>query len=599
MAGKPATEGKIRILDKNTVNQIAAGEVVERPASLVKELAENAIDAGATMIRIEIGTTERMITGIRVVDDGTGMVGEDARLAFTRHATSKIGRIADLEHLATMGFRGEALASIAAVSRVTLITKDRSPGTLAGTRIAIEGGILLEEGETGAPAGTDIAIRDLFYNVPARKKFQKSLSTELAHIYRIVERMALAHRNISFYLLLNGGEKLSTPGSGSWRDVIGALYGVRLIEDLIPIRADTSLVSINGYIAKPSASRPNPDQVAISINNRQITSLLLSRAVKSGYGTLLAKDRFPVAFINLSIDPGLVDVNVHPTKREVRLRDEHQISTAITRTVSETLASADLIFPVRAEETLPKTRGRAADGFGRFRSLQVKSPPSTYSAHRSRSQTDRQLRVTEPISPSQPGTSSSLPPLDVVGQLAATFILATGSGGEELYIIDQHAAHERILYDQIRARRDRNVESQELLVPVVLTLNPKEAAMVHDSLHLLMQEGFILEEFGSGTYAVRTVPVVLGKQPRSDLIHDIISDLMADEKRSADLNRETITAIVACRSAIKANTPLSREQMERLISQLGETELPYTCPHGRPTIITLSRAKLESLFLRT
>ena len=355
----------IRLLDPATVNKIAAGEVVDRPASVVKELVENAIDAGSRTIRIDIMSSEGAITGIRITDDGCGMLPSDALLAFTQHATSKIASIDDLSHIATLGFRGEALASIAAVSRVTLVTKPRMSSTPAGTKIVVYGGRVLEQHETGAPEGTAISVEELFFNTPARKKFLKSLNTELAHIHTILEGICLAWPAISFRLFHNGREQLVTDRTFHAIDTIARIYGSELAQELIPVGQTLPFMTVSGYIAPPSLSRKDNSRLIIAINQRYVSSPLISNAVKEGYSTLLPKDRLPVAFLTLTIDTALVDVNVHPTKKEVRLSREGEIRDAIREAVNTALLSHDLIpaagAPEPVYEQLNYRAGRAGD----------------------------------------------------------------------------------------------------------------------------------------------------------------------------------------------------------------------------------------------
>lgn len=591
---------RIRILDEETINQIAAGEVVERPASGVKELVENAVDAGAETVRIEISGSGG-IDRIRVVDDGTGMSRENVRLAFMRHATSKLRAIDDLHRIRSMGFRGEALASIAAVARVEVVTKPRGSGAVSATRLVISGGEVVEEGETGAPDGTSVAVEDLFFNTPARKKFLKSAQTELRHIYTIVEQMALAHPNISFRLLHNGREKIATQKKGKLLDAISALYGSDLARDLIPVRGRTAYMQVEGLISAPAHNRPNTAQILTSINHRQVSSAPIARAVREGYGTLLPKDRFPVAFLSLTVDTSLVDVNVHPTKREVRISREGELVREIASIIRESLKAARLI-PQASPPPIPRHPHMPESGYtpspGAWR---VEAPVRAYHpVHREQSATDTQLRLTEKEVPGA-ARDALLPGMEVIGQLDATYIMVTSSSGshEELVLVDQHAAHERVLYEQVRATREQGVRSQELLVPVILTLRPKEAVAVREALHLLLAEGFVLEEFGKDSFAVRTVPVVLGKQVEPEVIEDLIADVIGDDLRSAADKKEAVTCIIACRGAIKAGAHMTREQMERLLAQLFLTDNPYTCPHGRPTMVSFSRERLDRMFRRS
>lgn len=582
----------IRILDLQTVNQIAAGEVVERPASIVKELVENAIDAGAASIRIGVETEEGTVRRIEVADDGAGMTPADARRAFLPHATSKIATIDDLHRCTTLGFRGEALASIAAVSQVTLITKERAGGSLAGTRVVMRGGDLVEEGETGAPEGTTVVVEDLFYNTPARRKFQKSLPVELAHIAGFVEGLALSHPGIAFRLLHNSQERITTFPSADLLDTIGHLYGAEIASSLLPVRADHRSVRIRGYTARPAFSRQNPSQITIAINGRMVASTPIVRAVREGYGTLLPKGRYPVAFIDLFIDTSLVDVNVHPTKREVRLSHEREILEAVRDAVRRTLSKNDLV-PGRE----PSSEDQPVDmGLTRDQAQATSLPPEvaepSLEGYRT---TDRQLRQTELALERE---QNLLPPMEVIGQVGAGYILASTREGD-LFIVDQHAAHERILYEQVSRERDASLAMQDLIEPLVLRLTPRETAALRSALPALEEEGFRIEPFGRDTYAVTAVPVVLGRCEEPAAIHEAIADLLHDETHETVGTRERVTRIVACRGALKAGTVVTRDQCRRLIEQLGRTETPYTCPHGRPTVIRFSKAQLDVLFKRT
>jgi DNA mismatch repair protein MutL len=615
---KTEENGKIHLLDEATINQIAAGEVVERPASVVKELVENSIDAGASTIRVEITSDAREIRRIQVVDDGRGMMPDDALRSFLRHATSKLNGIEDLGRLRTMGFRGEALASIAAVARVTMITKPEAKEPAPATKIEVEAGDILAVEETGAPDGTSIAVTDLFFNTPARKKFLKSLRTEISHIYAIIEQISLAHPDVSLTLLHNGQAKIRTPRAGDLFETIVALHGSELARDLIPVRGRTAWMEITGYLSKPSQNRPGLQQIEISVNNRQISSIPLARAVRKGYGTLLPKDRYPVAFLHIDLDTAIVDVNVHPAKKEIRLSREIEIIHEIARIVTETLMDQDLVPDVPEggdTQLVPDPAGFShPPKSGTVVRTGVWEPADSYRSpfpsgdsvpaaplHGSLSRSDAQLRLTEQQGVRGRG-GGHLPALSVIGQLDAAYILATtrDGGGEQLLIIDQHAAHERILYEIVRRKRAKEVESQELITPVVLTLRPRQAEAVRGAMHVLMDEGFILEEFGTDAFAVRTVPVVLGKQVDQSVLEDIISDILEEKAQleSAEVRKELITTIIACRGAIKAGTVLTQEQMERLVDQLFTCTQPHTCPHGRPTVIAFPRAKLDVMFRR-
>lgn len=579
---------KIRVLDPDTVNQIAAGEVVERPASVVKELLENAIDAGSTSILVDVSSDMAAITRIRVTDNGEGMTPEEAVLAFHPHATSKIRDITDLSAIRTLGFRGEALASIAAVAEVTLVTRPRGGGALAGTRLVIRGGEVVEKSEVGAPEGTTIAVERLFYNTPARRKFLKSRNTELAHVYAVVENLALAHGEVAFRVVHNGKERMATQRSGGVLNTIAALYGAGLARALVPVEGRLPFLRISGYVSRPLESRGNPSQIFVSINGRSIASRQIAAAVREGYGTLLPKDRYPVAFLDLAIDTGLVDVNVHPTKREIRLSREREITGAIAAAVEEALAGHDLARETPAEpvqQQIVTAEPGPAPATG--------EPAAPYTAgHRELTLSDRQLRRTE-----TEGRENLLPAMEPIGQVAATYIVAEGTDGT-LYLVDQHAAHERVLYDQVTEERDKAAGSQELIMPVVLSLPRGESAALRDAIPLLADEGFVVEEFGRDTFAVRAVPAALGAAEDPGTVRETIADLLADESRTAPDRREAVTCIVACRGAVKAGARLTHDQQKRLLAQLARTKIPWTCPHGRPTVVAFDRRKLDGIFRR-
>ncbi len=591
---------RIHILSPATVNQIAAGEVVERPASVVKELVENAIDAGARSIRIELVASQKAIVSIRVTDDGCGMSAADALLAFTPHATSKITTIEDLSRIHTLGFRGEALASIAAVSKVTLVSKPRTRGVVAGERVVIAGGTVTENTGTGAPEGTSILVEDLFFNTPARKKFLKSKNTEIAHIHAIMEGICLSHPEISFRLFTNQSEQLVTDRTMQPLDTIARLYGSGTAGGLIPVDASLPFIAIAGYISRPSLSRKDTTRIFVSVNGRHISSVLVTNAVKEGYATLLPKDRFPVAFLDLEIDTTLVDVNVHPTKKQVRFTREKEVADAIRDAVSAALLQHDLIPDAQTLVHPAEREPDSIDKKGPAREYDLAGPvPAGVSepTHAGTAISDRRLRQTELVTGLTP-VPSKLPPMEVIGQFGGIYILAT-TGTGELILIDQHAAHERILYEQVAERSVAEHRSQELIVPVILHRSPQDAALLRELIPALAMEGVIIEEFGSGAFLVRAVPLVLGRLEGTTVIDDLVSDLVPAEPSRTVSDREKITRIIACRGAIKAGTVCTQEQCQRIIHQLRLTKSPFTCPHGRPTMIRFSRAKLDEMFKRT
>jgi len=575
----------IRVLDPATVGQIAAGEVVDRPASVAKELVENAVDAGAARITVEIDSRGTEITLIRVTDDGCGMAADDAQRAFQRHATSKIRAIDDLESLSTLGFRGEALASIGAVARVELITRLHT--STEAVRIRVRGGKIDPPEPVGAPPGTSVAVTDLLYNTPARKKFLRSVHTETAHCIDVVERAALSHPGIACVCILNRNERFVTPGSGSLLDVIRAIHGREVADAMVRVRAEEGGVTVSGYVSRPSLTRSRSNALTISINHRPVTSTPLAGAVREGYGTLLPRGRHPVAFINLSLDPRRVDANVHPTKREVRLSEEAVVMEILARAVGSALRSRSEVRSI----------GTGVGHRAPSPSIDPQPPGVREAAHRPFLATDRQLRLTEGGDTGE--EKEVLSDMEILGQFGNSYIVTRGTDGETLYLIDQHAAHERVLYEQVKERAGGRGRSQELIAPAVIHLSPAEQAAVTAALPLLEGEGFGLEPFGGRSWMVTAVPVVLGTMQGTEAIRDVISGFVSGEPDGYEGDREHLVRLLSCRGAIKAETPLSVEQMERLLSQLRRCRDPLTCPHGRPTVLAFPRSRVDGFFLRT
>ena len=589
-----ANEPGIRILDEKTIHLIAAGEVVEGPVSVVKELVENAIDAKAARILIELISHEREITTIRVSDDGIGMGPEDVSLAFLPHATSKIRSSGDILSCKTLGFRGEALASIAAVSQVSLVT--RLHGAPGGVELVVRGGEILARREKGAPEGTSILVEDLFFNTPVRKRFSKNFQRELSHVYRMVERFCLSHHGIGFRLTHNGREQIVAPPSGGLIDTIVHLFGPDLARSLVPIDYRGVYVRATGFISLPSLSRSHSVQIFLSVNQRVVESKPVEKAIREGYGTLIPGDRFPVVFLNLSLGYQIVDINVHPAKTVVRMSVEKEVCEEIAIAIQEALERADLI-----PEVTIHPEGRIFAGPGTFKESgyphhPLQSPEVHETVHPSLMDSDRRLRRTE-LDTGVRSRPSRLPVMEIIGQIHALYIVAKTDEGD-LVLIDQHAAHERVLYEQVVKRDEKGPFSQELITPLILPLSPAEHMLLRDAENLLRSEGFVIEQFGTKTCAVRAVPLILGRIGDPGMIGELISDL----SRSGDLQgpgaREEIRRIVACKGALKAGTVCTIEQYEKLISQLGQTSNPYTCPHGRPTIVSFPRSRIDAMFRR-
>lgn len=624
---------RIHVLDESTINKIAAGEVIERPASVVKELIDNSIDANATDIRVEIkGSGTKSIL---VVDNGSGMSHQDASLAFTKHATSKISSIEDLDRVLTLGFRGEALASIASVSRVELTT--RQENDISGTRVIVDSSGIKSISSAGSAVGTSISVNDLFYSTPARKKYLKSLRTELANITDVITRHAVAHPEISFTLVSDGKVIMKSPRSGELFDSIVHLYGADVARSLVPVEFRSEFVSISGYISKPELTRSGTDLQAFFINGRSIYSRVIANAVRLGYYTLLPKGRYPAAFLKFDIDPFHVDVNVHPTKREVRLSHEKEIESAIITAVEQALSTADLIPELRItkESTVqsrihePEAHPPENDGSGTapadhallegrqdYQEAHRQGPWQEYrqesflqqpSAVREESQsyrypmkdTEKRLMRSERLQAKHAPPvkkSEALPDVKVLGQFADLYILTESEG--KLVLVDQHAAHERIMYEQVLKMRDMGW--QELITPVTLELSTKEMTIIEDYIPFLEQIGFSISEFGPGAYVVTTVPSIFGRLEDPGIVHDIISDLVSGGRIREDTEvYDRLCSTMACRAAIKAGAMCTPEQMQGLLRQLMLCENPYTCPHGRPTMVSFTKEELGKMFGRT
>lgn len=608
----------IIILDELTANQIAAGEVVERPVSVVKELVENALDAGACRIVVDI--VEGGLAAITIADDGCGMSGEDLRLAFQRHATSKIKCASDLSRIMTLGFRGEALPSIAAVSRMDVTT--RTHDELIGNLAEVEGGSMAAIVSAGCPPGTTVAVKDLFYNTPARRKTMKSPSTEGALCGDLISRLALTRPDVRFELSMKGRRVFYSPGTGSLIDSVTAVYGVHQGREMIAVNVDREGLLINGFAGKPSLSRSTRNHIIVIINGRYVRCLAVAGAVEEAYRTLLPQGRRPVAVLSLAIAPELLDVNVHPAKLEVRLLEEEKVAGLVTRALRDAL---------RVKAVVPSTINVARKGNLTERSQSqitfTGQPDSVYPpSMRPPVCPSEQIGVeTVPINDNETDSvdescllapsgydkdikageektaydnqTKSLPVLTVIGQLPPTYILA--GGGDGLYIIDQHAAHERILYEEYLDSKEER-PSQYLLMPVTLELDYREAAVLTDRVLWFTDAGFVIEHFGGNTFLLRGIPTHFPAGQEKELFLNILDYF---RERGPGASRveffDHLAAAMACRTAVKAGEKLSSPSMGALLRRLAQTANPFTCPHGRPTIIQLSYRDLETKFKRS
>ncbi|MFP4395089.1 MAG: DNA mismatch repair endonuclease MutL, partial [Anaerolineales bacterium] len=604
----------IKVLSETVAARIAAGEVVERPASVVKELVENSLDAGATRVEIDIvdGGQKR----IRIQDNGCGIPREEATLAFKRHATSKLETATDLERIATLGFRGEALASIASVSRVTCTT--RHVDEKVGTRLRLEGGKLVSNTAIGRPPGTEMVIEDLFYNVPARRKFLRTERTERRHIDAFLTRYAIAYPEIAFRVTQNGHEVLATSGSGDPQAALIAVYGMDLGGSLLEIAPETTAeqpIQVRGFVGPTTVHRANRGYITLFINGRWVEDLRLTYAVIQAYHTLLPTKRYPVAFVEVTMPPGEVDVNVHPAKTEVRFRDGDAAFRAVQRAVRATVieqAPAAAAWEPGAEHAEQAEDASQPQGNAALRSklsqLQPQGRQIEFDTARPARQAAGAAAADQPGAaqaegerPALSGSTSSLPPLRVIGQAASMFIIAEGPDG--LYLIDQHAAHERILYEQMTARwATGDVPAQPLLEPQSVTLAPDESDQLEALLPTLHALGIEVEAFGPNTFLVRALPAPLPDLDANKLLIDLAGSIEAGAEAPSPIRtalEEQVVRHICKRAAVKAGQVLSTEEMKRLIHDLERTENPRTCPHGRPTILQISTTQLARQFGRT
>ncbi len=605
----------IQVLPPDVAAKIAAGEVVERPASVVKELVENAIDAGADTIRVEIQNGGKRF--IRVMDNGCGIPADEVPLAFARHATSKLISVEDLNRVTTLGFRGEALASVGAVSQLTLVT--RPADQPAASRIRVEGSQQTSLGSAGSPAGTIITVENLFYNVPARLKFLKANATEAGHIHRIVSHYALAYPHIRFSLQNENRTTFQTNGNGELFDTLAAVFSLETARQMIFVEneetshqpeADLSPISVSGYAGSPSLHRGARDQIVLFVNKRWIQDRALNQAVVQAYHTFLPVGRFPVAVLNLELNPADVDVNVHPTKAEVKFSQPRFAFKAVQRAVREAVVAA---APIASYGTHPTPSPQFSGGFSGGHagdSMAWHAPSSGPGFNQFGFETQRTL----PVSPAHAGESAvddfdawfpnknddptKLPPMRVVGQIQQMYIITEGPDG--LYLIDQHAAHERILYEKLAEQKAQaDVPRQQLLEPVVVELSPGHSAIVEAEMDVLGGVGFEIEPFGGTTYRIRAVPEMLGQTEPGQALVDILAEMSDGAIPLAKETHEKIAITVCKRASIKGGQVLSTEEMRELVRLLEKTDAPRTCPHGRPTMIHLSAGQLAREFGRT
>ncbi len=653
----------IKVLDQNTINQIAAGEVIDRPSSVVKELVENAIDAGSTIVTVEI--KDGGVSLIRITDNGSGINKDDIKLAFLRHSTSKIKDALDLLTVSSLGFRGEALSSIAAVAMVELMTKEAD--ALTGVRYVIEGGEEKSFEEAGVPDGTTFVVRNLFFNTPARRKFLKSAQTEAGYISDIVERIALSHPEISIRFIVNGQSKLHTPGNGSLKDTIYNIFGREITSNLLEVNASNDFMKIKGFIGKPIIARGNRVYENYFINGRFIKNSIISKGIEDAYKPFIMQHKYPFTVLSIEIEQSMLDVNVHPSKMELRFRNGENIYPFLLKSVSDVLSGRELIPQVTLDVEKKKPDIKADT-----KAEPVKKPAESFEVKRilEEKKTEKKVEIVEKKPEVKPKEKPVYKPVVIknvdvkeikaetvpkiikedsnytveekvekkvedvkeevvkpkevapevkptqqtlfddillsekarvkhilVGQVFDTYWIV--QYGESMYIIDQHAAHEKVLYERLMARiKDKKIISQTVNPPIIINLSMSEEEILKKYMQVFVDLGYEIEHFGGSDYCVRAIPHDLLNINKKELFMEILDTLSQDTGRgSTDMILEKV-ASMSCKAAVKGNNKLSIAEANELIDELLTLENPYNCPHGRPTIINLTKTELEKKFKR-
>ncbi|MCR5666755.1 MAG: DNA mismatch repair endonuclease MutL [Eubacterium sp.] len=616
---------EIEVLDKQTIDKIAAGEVIERPSSVVKELVENSIDAGATIVTVEI--KEGGISLIRITDNGCGIDKEQVKLAFLRHSTSKIRSVEDLNTISSLGFRGEALSSIAAVSQVELITK--TPSAFCGIRFQIEDGIPGEMEEIGAPDGTTFLVRNLFFHTPARKKFLKSAQTEAGYINTLMQHLALSHPDVSFQLIVNNHPKLKTSGNGSLKDVIYQIYGREVVKELVEVTFENEVFKMSGFIGKPVVSRGNRNFEHFFVNKRYIKSQLLSKCIEDAYKLHLMQHQYPFCVLHFDFIGNQLDVNVHPTKMELRFEQPQMIYDTVMPALKDALEEKELIIESAPEQkkVVPQVVTRRPEPFEKKRLDQIREQVKNDSPYERKYPEHIESRpsfvkekvpviFTKPeeekpkeIKPVQQTIEDVLPEekeyfkelkqkqVKMIGQVFDTYWLLEYD--KKLYIMDQHAAHEKVMFEKfMRQYREKDFTTQMISPPVVLSLSMTEAQYLQKYMEQFLSLGYEIEEFGGNDYCIHGVPANLYGIDLKALFINLLDELSEVSKNMAsDLIIEKI-ASMSCKAAIKGNQKISFEEAKALLNQILELDNPYQCPHGRPTLVTISQYEMDKKFKR-
>jgi DNA mismatch repair protein MutL len=600
---------KIKILPDLVINKIAAGEVVERPASVVKELIENSIDAGATRISIDIEQAGRRI--LRITDNGCGMSQDDARMAFERHATSKITSDSDLEAIKTMGFRGEALSSIASVAQIRMLTAEG--GSSSGTMVEIEGGSVKAVSDAAASQGTSIEISHLFYNTPARLKFLKSPATEFSHILTAVSRQAMAHPSVQFKLTNNKKNVLDLPVSSDLEERAFQLYGGEIVENLVAFSGGRDAIRMEGLLSRPGFTRADKTYQDFYVNRRAVKNLSLTHALYTAYSDMLMRDRHPVGFIFIEIDPSLVDVNVHPAKTEVRFRNQSQVHDLVRDVIRDSLRAQGL--PERGSTTVPRfDPAGVKEAFSDYfqteavidRTADSRRSSVLFGRRKSdlrplESQSDEEVsQLQAPLATSTPAPPVTKPAvfLSPLAQVHDSFVISQSRDG--MAIIDQHAAHERVLFEKLQDQfGGENIAIQHLLIPQQIELGPAQSHLLSEHLPYLPTLGIAVEDFGNNTFMIKGVPSLLVGADYKKLLLDILDELFVHGKsgKTEEL-RDEVLSVMACHPAIKVHRKLDMREMEKLIEDLFKCRMPHTCPHGRPTVVRFSIEDIQKMFKR-
>lgn len=610
----------INLLDRNTINKIAAGEVVERPSSVVKELVENAIDAGANAVTVEI--KDGGISFIRITDNGCGIEANEVQLAFKRHSTSKIKDAADLASISSLGFRGEALSSISAVAQVELITKTAQ--AVSGVRYRIEGGEEKLMEEIGAPDGTTFIVRNLFYNTPARRKFLKTPATEGGYISSVIEQLCLSHPEISFRLIVNNQPKLQTMGNGNLKDVIYTVFGRDITANLIEINREFDSFTIKGFIGKPVVCRGSRSHENYYINGRYIKNSIVAKAIEEAYAPFIMQHKYPFTALHIDIAPELLDVNVHPSKMELRFANAPYLFDALKNALSEALSRRELIpeVTVNAPKVTPSKEHSNAVNFTKAEARETEvtkaETSETEVSVRPKKEklpepfeTHRAARYSETVKAAQESRAEQLELFErpellkeqnkkdirIIGQVFDTYWIMEFE--KSMYIVDQHAAHEKVLFEEFMKRYgERLIATQYISPPVIVSVTMQEENILRENIGHFTDFGFELESFGSGEYSISGIPADFSKADPKELLLEILDDLAQDLKRSAPETVKDKIATMACKAAVKGNNRLSHSEAEALLGRLMELDNPYNCPHGRPTMITMSKYELEKKFKR-